>query len=70
MAGDPGCEGEGGVRALPGATLLLGPNTAQTIRVMAGQKREARLRADVPAIHVFRLHKKSDGCPAKAGHDG
>jgi hypothetical protein len=23
--------------------------------VMAGQKREARLRADVPAIHVFAV---------------
>jgi hypothetical protein len=32
---------------------------------MAGQKREARLRADVPAIHAFFAAKpQGRGCPA------
>ncbi len=38
---------------------------------MAAPKREARLRADVPAIHVFCLTKKEDvDARHKAGHDG
>ena len=36
---------------------------------MAGQKREARLRADVPAIHVFLRNKKDVDARHKAGHD-
>jgi hypothetical protein len=37
---------------------------------MAGQKREARLRADVPAIHVFDFaSKKGVDARHKAGHD-
>jgi hypothetical protein len=35
---------------------------------MAGQKREARLRADVPAIHVFDFSKKDVDARHKAGH--
>jgi hypothetical protein len=37
---------------------------------MAGQKREARLRADVPAIHVFlsEVTKEVDA-RHRAGHD-
>jgi hypothetical protein len=37
---------------------------------MAGQKREARLRADVPAIHVFEAAEKKDvDARDKRGHD-
>jgi hypothetical protein len=37
---------------------------------MAGQKREARLRADVPAIHVFLVVMAEDvDARHKAGHD-
>jgi len=31
---------------------------------MAGQKREARLRADVPAIHALKCEGRR-GCPAQ-----
>jgi hypothetical protein len=37
---------------------------------MAGQKREARLRADVPAIHAFLYVAPKDvDARHKAGHD-
>jgi len=38
---------------------------------MAGQKREARLRADVPAIHVFLADTRGKDVDArdKPGHD-
>jgi len=36
--------------------------------VVAGQQREARLRADVPAIHDF-FFKKDVDARHKAGHD-
>jgi hypothetical protein len=38
---------------------------------MAGRKREARLRADVPAIHVFLADARSKDVDArdKPGHD-
>jgi hypothetical protein len=37
---------------------------------MAGQKREARLRADVPAIHVFAASEDQDvDARDKRGHD-
>jgi hypothetical protein len=38
---------------------------------MAGRKREARLRADVPAIHVFSadMHSKNVDAQDKPGHD-
>jgi hypothetical protein len=36
---------------------------------MAGQKREARLRADDPAIHVSRLGNKGVDAREKPGHD-
>jgi hypothetical protein len=37
---------------------------------MAGQKREARLRADVPAIHVLlALSNKNVDARDKPGHD-
>jgi hypothetical protein len=35
---------------------------------MAGEKREARLRAEVPAIHVLATKKDVDA-RHKAGHD-
>jgi hypothetical protein len=40
------------------------------ISVMPGQKREARLRADVPGIHVF-LSDNQEGVDGrdKPGHD-
>jgi hypothetical protein len=42
-----------------------------SILVMAGQKREARLRADVPAIHVFTSRQTRTWMPRiKSGHDG
>jgi hypothetical protein len=34
--------------------------------VMAGQKREARLRADVPTIHVFTSHQRNTWMPGIA----
>jgi len=38
---------------------------------MPGQKREARLRADVPGIHVFLFDVKEDvDGRDKPGHDG
>jgi hypothetical protein len=38
---------------------------------MPGQKREARLRADVPGIHVLRIiGKKNVDGRDKPGHDG
>ena len=36
---------------------------------MAGKKREARLRADAPAIHGLKLGKKGDVDTDKPGHD-
>jgi len=33
---------------------------------MAGQKREARLREDAPAIHAFLSEKARRGCPGQA----
>jgi hypothetical protein len=43
---------------------------SQKSRVMAGQEREARLRVDVPAIHVF-ISVEFFGVDArgKPGHD-
>ena len=43
-------------------------HVATFIFVMAGLKREARLRADVPAIHVFVAHQNVDARD-KPGHD-
>jgi hypothetical protein len=41
-----------------------------TTGVMAGQKREARLRTDVPAIHVAPFTSRQDvDARHKAGHD-
>jgi hypothetical protein len=37
--------------------------------VMAGLKREARLRADVPAIHVLPAANKDVDARHRAGHD-
>ena len=37
--------------------------------VMAEQKREARLRADVPAIHVLLYVRKGVDARGKPGHD-
>jgi hypothetical protein len=37
---------------------------------MAGLKREARLRADDPAIHVWARKKKDVDARVKPGHDG
>jgi hypothetical protein len=37
--------------------------------VMAGQKREARLRADVPAIHVFNPMSHEETWMPGTGHD-
>jgi hypothetical protein len=40
------------------------------VAVMAGQKREARLRADVQAIHVFNSWNRQDvDARDKPGHD-
>jgi hypothetical protein len=39
-----------------------------TFSVMPGQKREARLRADIPGIHVLAATKNVDGRD-KPGHD-
>jgi hypothetical protein len=36
-----------------GISGLVSDSNINQFFVMAGQKREARLRADVPAIHVF-----------------
>jgi hypothetical protein len=36
---------------------------------MAGEKREARLRADVPGIHVERHVRNSVDARDKPGHD-
>jgi hypothetical protein len=38
--------------------------------VMPGQKREARLRADVPGIHVFAPQVEDVDGRDKPGHDG
>jgi hypothetical protein len=46
--------------------MMLQPVILIRFFVMAGQKREARLRADVPAIHVFlALAPLRRGCPAQ-----
>jgi hypothetical protein len=37
---------------------------------MAGQKRQARLRADVPAIHDVQHARKGVDARHKAEHDG
>ncbi|WP_076858876.1 hypothetical protein [Bradyrhizobium mercantei] len=46
--------------------------TAVISGVMPGQKREARLRADVPGIHVFPAGSREEDVDGrdKPGHDG
>jgi hypothetical protein len=41
--------------------------TAAQQFVMAGQKREARLRADVPAIHALAMERKGVDARVKPG---
>jgi hypothetical protein len=53
-----------------GMTLVIGYDMLAIEPVMPGQKREARLRADVPGIHVFLSFKRQDvDGRNKSGHD-
>jgi hypothetical protein len=58
------------IEAGNGMALVTGRDMLVTEPVMPGQKREARLRADVPGIHVFLSFKRQDVDGwNKSGHD-